>query len=412
MEQSPSKPGVAFADIWPLLLGLVCFSMGQTLIFAIAGPIFREIGLAETDLGWVISAAAVSYTLVAPVWGRVSDRYGRLPVLIFGLVGYAGTTIAFALVMGAGMNASLAPLTVFILLLGIRVSLTILSGGVHPATTAFVADRTSGTDRSAGLALTGAAFGIGSVIGPFVGGLLSVYGLLVPLYVSAALCIVAALLILWRMEEPREHHAQAQVPPVRFLDPRIRAYCLMALATFCGVAVIQQTTAFYVQDLLKLGAIETAQAVAWVIGAMAIATLLAQIGIVQFLKPSPRWMLRIGYGAVAVSGLGMLAADNLIGLIAAFALYGLGFGLANPGLTAGASLNVGPEERGATAGIIAAGMGAGFIVGPILGTYLFTLDLRYPSLFIMGLGAALFVSALRLNRITISDPGPADQSAS
>jgi MFS family permease len=68
--------------------GLIAFSMGQTVLFAIAGPVFREIGLGELQLGIIISAAAIVFVVSSGVWGQISDRWGRRPVMVFGLTTY------------------------------------------------------------------------------------------------------------------------------------------------------------------------------------------------------------------------------------------------------------------------------------------------------------------------------------
>ena len=69
--------------------GLIAFSMGQTALFAVAGPVIRDIGLSEIQLGMIVSAAAVMFVLASPIWGFLSDRLGRKPVIVFGLFTYA-----------------------------------------------------------------------------------------------------------------------------------------------------------------------------------------------------------------------------------------------------------------------------------------------------------------------------------
>jgi len=382
---------------WPVLLGMVSFAMGQTVLFAVAGPIFRIIGLTETDLGIVVSLAAVAFTVSAPLWGRASDRLGRLNVVTIGLLCYSVFTVLFALVMEGGMSGVLIPLTAFMMMIAVRVVMVLLSAGIQPAAIAFMADSTDESRRGAGVALVGAAFGIGSVMGPVAGGLLSVYGLLVPLYASSALSLLAALLIRLTLSEPARH--REQIPArLSFFDKRVSPYFFMALVVFTCVAIVQQTSAFYFQDVFALSAEMTARNVGIAIGVLALAMLVAQGGIVQIFNPAPLTLLRVGAVLYGVAAGAALLAPGLIELFACYALLGLGAGLAMPGLQAGASLSVGPDEQGAAAGIVAAGMGGGYIFGPLAGTALYEVSLSYPFILVAGLTALVFFGALRLPR--------------
>jgi len=205
-EQTLSEPQAAESrkiDTALSMRGLMAFSMGQTMIFAIAGPATRLMGLAETDLGLIVSLAAVTYTIAVPIWGRVSDRIGRVAVIYVGLIAYAVATVAFAYVMHLGMTGVLLAPMSLMLLIGIRMSLTIGSGGVHPGATAFMADITESSKRAAGVAMVGAAFGLGAIVGPVLAGLLSSFGLLFPLYASAVVAGILGIVIAVKVPEPQ-----------------------------------------------------------------------------------------------------------------------------------------------------------------------------------------------------------------
>ena len=82
MEERKKKSKVATAIIMP---ALIAFSMGQTVLFAVLGPVARDIGLSELQVGSIISATAVVFVFASPVWGHISDRWGRKKVMVFGL---------------------------------------------------------------------------------------------------------------------------------------------------------------------------------------------------------------------------------------------------------------------------------------------------------------------------------------
>lgn len=397
-EQTLSEPQAAESrkiDTALIMTGLMAFSMGQTMIFAIAGPATRLMGLAETDLGLIVSLAAVTYTIAVPIWGRVSDRIGRVAVIYVGLIAYAVATVAFAYVMHLGMTGVLLAPMSLMLLIGIRMSLTIGSGGVHPGATAFMADITESSKRAAGVAMVGAAFGLGAIVGPVLAGLLSSFGLLFPLYASAVVAGILGIVIAVKVPEPQRARTEnaGQMP---MLDPRIRSFFLLALIAFTTVAIIQQTSAFYFMDRFDLSPEATARNVGISVGCMSLAMMAVQAGLIQVLKVSPKSMLIMGFAGTAAGLALVLWAPSLAFTYAAYAVIGIGGGLINPGLLAGASLRVGADHQGAVAGVVAAGMGAGYIVGPLLGTYLFSLNLFYPFAFAVVLSIASVLAALFL----------------
>ncbi|PCJ70240.1 MAG: hypothetical protein COA62_06440 [Rhodobiaceae bacterium] len=382
-------------DTGLVLLGLVVFALGQTMVFAIAGPATRLMGLTETDMGLVISLAAVSYTIAVPLWGRFGDRIGRVNIISWGLIAYAVTTVAFAGIMDLGMSGILlVPVSLFALIAA-RMSLSIGVGGIYPCATAFMADKTDASRRTAGVALVGAAFSFGSILGPVLAGALTVYGLLFPLYASAVAALVLGVIILFKVSEPRRDVA-SEGNRLPLFDKRVRPFVFMAMGTFTVVSILQQTSAFYFQDRFSLSPVETAQTTGVAMGAMAFAMLLAQGGLVQLLKLTPKTFILIGYLLGAVGLASMQVTATLDELYLAYGVVGLSGGLINAGLMAGASLRVESEHQGAVAGLVGAGMGAGYIIGPLLGTSLYRIEMTYPFIFAAGLMAALFVCAFAL----------------
>lgn len=103
----------------------------------------------------------------------------------------------------------------------------------------------------------------------------------------------------------------------------------------------------------------------------AVATLLAQWGLIPMMKLGPRTSTLWGMGLVAVGTLGMAAGRDLHAIATGFAICSLGFGLFRPGFTSGASLAVTPAEQGQSAGIVAAVNGSAYIISPAIGVWLY-----------------------------------------
>mgnify|MGYP001989458691 CR=1 FL=1 len=86
-----------------LFAALVAVGMGQTIVFAVLAPLGREVGLSEVQVGGIIAGSSIMFFFASPVWGRVSDRWGRRRVMLVGLFGYTAGTLVFASVFQAAL---------------------------------------------------------------------------------------------------------------------------------------------------------------------------------------------------------------------------------------------------------------------------------------------------------------------
>jgi MFS family permease len=362
-----------------LIFGLVTGAMANTVLFTVLGPVARDIGLAEIEVGAIISAAGLTFVFSGALWGRLSDRVGRKRVFVIGVSAYAFCGAAFAYLLSLGLSGVLTGAAAFWVLLLFRAGVyATLAGGPQPAAAAWVADTTTGAERTAGMALVGASFAIGSILGPAAGGLLAPFGVLVPLYAIAALGVLAAIMAGTVLGEPRSHATRQSGSAARLspLDPRIRLLLVTSVLTFVTIGSTQQTAAFYVQDLTGADAERTMQLVSVAMVAMATCILLAQGGIVQILKPEPRTLFVVGLPLAAAGFLGLTWSTEVWHVVAGYAAMGLGYGLTNPAVSAAVSLAVDEQVQGAAAGYVSASYAAGFIVGPLLGTALYQIDPR------------------------------------
>lgn len=382
-----------------LVPALLTFAMGQTALFAIAGPVARAIGLSEFAIGIIISAAAVVFVVASPVWGRISDRWGRKNTIVFGLTSYAITSAAFALTMEAGLAGWLSAAAAFGVLLALRLTYAALGAGIQPAGVGYMADVSTREERPAAVATIGAAFGIGSILGPALAAALVGFGVLTPLYVIAALGLVAALYVALSLKEPPSHASAATGGA---LDIRLMAPLLaLAALSFVGVSTMQQITAFYVQDFLQVDAQAAAQWSGYCFMAMAAAMVLVQGALIPALKPGPQALLSAGYPTV-LAGLALFAfPDAYWHLVVAMALMGAGYGAVQGGLMSAASLSTAPDAQGRAAGAMQGAMSIGFVIGPAAGTALYQVDPRYT----VALAAATVVIALLL---TLARPRRSD----
>ena len=147
--------------------------VGLMIIAPVMPPLIRELGLCETHSGLIISLGSIAMAVMAPVWGRRSDLLGRKPVILIGFLGMFVSYILFTLVMYAGLSKWISGTLLVVLLIVARAMVGLFIPAVPSSAQAYMADVTDEKGRSAGMALIGAANGLGLVLGPAIAGFLS-----------------------------------------------------------------------------------------------------------------------------------------------------------------------------------------------------------------------------------------------
>jgi multidrug resistance protein len=148
-------------------------SLGYGMIQPILPFLITELGANGRDMGLLASVYAAMQLVCAPFWGTLSDRIGRRPVLLIGVLGYAITMFIFGLS------------TRFWMLLVARTFSGVLSSGTLPTALAYLSDNLPEKERGGAMGQLGAAVGLGIVLGPLLGGLLSTSSLALPFFVGA-----------------------------------------------------------------------------------------------------------------------------------------------------------------------------------------------------------------------------------
>ena len=364
-------------------------------MFTILPSIARELGLSEFEASLPFVTSASIWVFTSSYWGRLSDRVGRKPVALLGLSAFAISFALFAAVVQLGMTKTLPLAFVFPLMIAARSIFGIFGSGGTPSAQAYVADRTTRAERTDGVATIGAAFGLGTTIGPGIGSALVVFGLLVPFYFTAAAAMLSAIAIWQFLPErtrPRLRHIKKKT--LRWRDPRILPFVVLGVGIATAGAVPIQTVGYLVIDVLHLSPTDAPEYTGLGIVANALAAIFAQLVVVKYFTISARSLMRwgtlIGVAAFVLFAMSRQFAPLLVALLCA----GLGIGMARPGFAAAASLAVEPDEQGAIAGIIGATSASGFICGPMIATSLYRLSPSAPYLFGAGLMAALYAYAL------------------
>lgn len=371
-----------------IFIAIMATGLGQTVVFAVLGPLGREVALNELQIGIIITCSSIVFSMFSPMWGRRSDKVGRTTTMVTGLLGYTGGTVLFATTLWLGLQNWLTGLWLFATLIVARCLQSLIMSATSPSATAYMADITDISQRTRGMGIIASAHSIGTILGPACAAL-ALFGLLTPLYFAALMTLLAALLVWkWLPRLPVQASvSDAPRPRLRLSDRRIFPFILVGVSLFTAFSMVQQTLGYYVQDILQLPADATVQKVGFAMMASALAALFAQLVIVQKMKLPSVVLLRLGLPMVMTGFFLLTQVNSLTTLVLDFALVGMGMGLCGPGFSALASLAVEAREQGAVAGLISACPALGFIVGPVLGGALYQWQMTAPAL----VAAALFI---------------------
>jgi MFS family permease len=392
---TPAERGRAFAI---LFVSLVCMGAGQSVLFTILPPVSQQLGLSPVQVTTIFAVSAAIWIFSSPYWGGKSDLWGRKPVMLMGLIAFAISFAFFASAMLAGLNRWIPLLAIYPLMIAARSIYGGFGSGTSPAAQAYVADRTTPRERLRGIAIISMAFALGTTFGPVIGSKLTVFGLLAPFYFISALALASALAVwLFLPERTPPRVSAARKSTLRWYEPRMLPFVAFGVILSAVASIPLQTIGFYFMAVLHADKIQAANLAGVGLMESSLAALFAQFVVVQRFRLSARVLTNLGLGFALASNLLFLVAARPEDVDLALVLAGLGFGMARPAFTSGASLSVAPHEQGPVAGLLGASGAAGFILGPVIGK-LFEISPYAP--YIAGVLCVLgMLAAMRLSHV-------------
>ena len=326
--------------------------LGFTVVMPLLAPFAEHYGFREWQIGLLFSAYPLCQLIAGPILGRMSDRYGRRPILIFS---QAGTALSF-LILGLSRN--------FTVMLLARM-LDGASGGNILVAQAYVADVTTPENRSRGMGLIGMAFGLGFVLGPLLGGVLvslpiaEDWRLRLPFLAAAGFSTLAWILVLSRLPESRpvgtRNRESARVLSWRGLVdtmtlPGIGQLMLLGFLSVLAFAALEGTLSLYLRRRMDWNA----RSAAFVFVGLGLLSALVQGGLIRRLVPrfgEPR-LIGAGIAIVALGFAGLALASGALELAGAIVLVGVGQGLVGPSVSGLLSRITPASEQGAVFGTL------------------------------------------------------------
>lgn len=369
-------PRRAFAIIFSVSLAT---ALGNTGMISVLPAIGRSLKIPDFLVSAIFSLSAFMWAFSSPFWARLSDRRGRKPLMMIGLTGFMVSMIACGAVVSAGLRGFATPMIIFGLFLLARALFGLFGAASNPATQAYVAEGTAREHRTQAMASLAGAFGLGTVVGPFIAPLfiLPVVGLAGPMF-GFALIAAAMMVVVYRLLPESPYAAQAArdlaarlearagaKPKPLWRDPRLIPFLIYGFVLATIQTAQAQTLGFLIIDKLKMSPTQAQGFIAVAMMFGAVAGLLAQWGIIRMFEMNARQLLRWGV-LVAVGGNLIVAlSPDYWTVVVGYAISSLGFGLARPGFTAGASLAVHDSEQADAAGAIAAVNGVNVVLAPL-----------------------------------------------
>jgi DHA1 family tetracycline resistance protein-like MFS transporter len=356
----------------------------------------QRMGASELEIGLLFSSFSIAQLLASPLWGALSDRYGRKPFLLLGLFGAAAGYVIMALA------PSLEWLFVARIVDG-------ACGGIITTVRAYLADILEERERARGFGLIGAAFGIGFIAGPLVGAVLAIWGISAPAWGAATLSTVAALWTFLGLPEPARHRTTGGGIPAWSEGIRrvwaykpLRPFLLFDFLFWSCQAVYQTGFALLVHRRFGLGERHVGYLLAFV-GAVGVFTQLVLVErLTRRLGDGRAFQVGITMAAVGLGGASV--APSVVLFVLCLIPAAVGSGITIPTLLSVLSRAVPPAYQGSLQGVTTSLEGLARILGPLWGNgaLAFSPLLSFGSAALI-LGAIGVASSLYVQRLSQSD---------
>ncbi len=353
--------------LWVIFLIIFINMLGFGIILPLLPYYVESLGAGPITIGLVSAAYSLFQLISAPILGELSDKFGRRPVLLFSI---GGTALSFGIL---GIANSIPLLFLSRIIDG-------ASGGNISTAQAYIADITKKEDRTSGMGFMMAAFSLGFIFGPAVGGLLSVYGNSVPAFVAGGVALFATIATYFFLPESLKENQVVKAKKRKkifsmrdFYDalthPDVGVFLTISFLMMFAFSLMQGTFALFTEHSLHLTAKDNGYLFAYIgiIGVFIQLFLLRRV-----LKIWSEKKISIITLIGMALALGLIAiSSNIYTLIVAITILALSNGISGPVLAGLISKNTPDNEQGNVAGMNQSVGGVARLIGPVSGTYLY-----------------------------------------
>jgi DHA1 family multidrug resistance protein-like MFS transporter len=385
-----------------LFVTIAVVMLGFGIIIPIIPFLITRFGGGGLALGQLISIYSIMQFLFAPIWGVLSERYGRKPILIIGIVGNGLGHLLFAVSSELWM------------LFAARALAGILSSATLPTAMAYIGDATSDKERGGGMGMLAAAMSLGMIIGPGLGGWMADISLSAPFFLAAGLSAVALIPIILFLPEslPLASRKQGKIGNIKQQFRNMGQALLGPLAFSLSLAFLLDLGLMVFEGVFALLALER-----YGYGPSQVGSVLVMAGIIGVVMQgalSGPLLKKFGEAAIvklslllsAVAFVLMLWPTSYLWVMLSVGFYVVSNSLLRPAISAYISKRA-PGGQGEAMGLGNSFMGLGRIVGPILGGFLYDVEWFQPYLCgaaIMLIGFFASMLWLKEQKSTVASP--------
>ena len=371
-----------------VFIDLIGFGIVLPLLPGFAEDNFRpDFSAKGLIIGAIIGSFSAMQFFFAPMWGKLSDRIGRRPVMLFSNLGAAGSYVLFAIACGLSGPAGLWMILVSRIFAGI-------CGANLSVASAYIADISPPEKRSARMGLIGMAFGLGFIFGPAIGAFsVELFGKQGPGWVAASFCAANFILGWFILGESRQPGSAKVVPRPKFgqwghtlAQPKLGLLiCVFFFATFCFTC-FESTFPLLAKHQFSFGEKQLNHRVGYLFTYAGFIAAMVQGVIGKLVKKFGEPNLIFSSLIVFAAGLASLPfAKTLPEILLVLALLAIGSGLNRPPVFGMISLNSSPDEQGANLGVAQSFGALARMLGPVFASTLFFVRPSLPYLICGGL---------------------------
>ncbi|WP_367367482.1 MFS transporter [Leuconostoc pseudomesenteroides] len=372
--------------------------LGIYITMPVLSAISTKAHLMPGQIGIMISLGAFAMLFFAPIWGKLSDLFGRRIVMIIGLLGMGAFFILYVALFHMAIGTATASSMLIYALMGTRFLLGIFMTTTPTAANAYMADISSVKDRAKDMSSLGFATGLAMVLGPIIGGLISASGnLYLPFYTTIVLLLIFAVIMTGILPKQQitidnaKNEEATQKQKSKFFSVQLLSWLLVGSSVMFVVVGLQLLTSLYLHDNIGQSVVQSAKTSSFLFVILGVTLMIVQILQIKVFNFSARQMMLIGIPLIVI-GLLLIASANAYWLmIVSYIFIGAGAALGMSSLSAGASLTVSQEHQGAVAGAVAMTQAIAGIVSPLFGSFIYQINTKLPFLFFAGFAVLTYV---------------------
>lgn len=372
-----------------LIIALIAVvnALGYGIIIPVLYSYSQKFGLSDFQNGLLFATFSLAQFFSTPFIGRLSDKYGRRPLLIISI---AGTAVSFFVM-------AFAPNMYFLFLARILDGLT---AGNIPVASAVISDTTTPENRAKGFGIMGAAFGFGFIFGPAISAFTVGISPSMPFIVAGTIAVIATIITAVLLPETNKHIGEVQKGKLfdfsrlwhALFDPNVGVTFLITLLYSFAFSLFIYAFQPFAVKVLRLDS----QHISALFTLFGVVGLITQVLLVERFS---KWLglkrsFIVSSTIVAIAFLGMFFADSFYTFVAASILLGIFNSIAQPLIQTILSRETDPKSQGTILGLNASYMSIGQIIGPIAGGVLATIAIPYPFL----AGSLLILVCVALSR--------------